>query len=202
MTLYFFAERSHSEGRCMKDVPSMSILVNTVAAPSSGYENAAISGAAVWAEHFRSINNKARSWMTVSAMLAILTLTNRKVSGEVNRVSQSSMKDADKAFGSVLGCACRSLRMVTHPDASRPQGESARALVEIISNSVVGQGEGLLYCLTRAVIDASDNLKFLVDKMCLRRNSPPGLVRSCPKPSRPVDLLHRLGAPELRNIFV
>ena len=182
----------------MKDVPSMSILVNTVVAPSSGYENAAISGAAVWAEYFRSIDNKARFWMTVSAMLAILTLTNRKASGEINRVSRSSTNDADKAFGSVFGGMRRSLRKVTHPDASRPQGESASVLVEIISNNVVGKGEGLLDCPTRAVTDASDNLKFLVDKMRLRSNCPPGMVRFCPKPYRPVDLLHRLGTPELR----
>ena len=70
MTMFFFAECSISDGRCMRDAPDMHISAKVVGAPSRLEPGIEIVGSAVWADYFKFIGGRARTWMTVSAMLA------------------------------------------------------------------------------------------------------------------------------------
>ena len=184
----------------MQEVPKVVFNHLAPAASSSGYQSVKISGSSAWAAYFREVGENAKRWMTISAILAILTMTHWKASGEArssstsgemgrpSRSSGATIPDTDRWFSDVVQAMCRRQLFATHTDRALSQGETASVLAEIVSNSSAGNGIGLLDCLSDGIKAAIDCLKDLVTKMCLRQNHPVGMVRFCPKPLAPLGI--------------
>ena len=68
-------------------------------------------------------------------------------------------------------------------------------------DDVVGNGVGLLDCLTTGMLDALEHLKHLVEKMCFRQKHPVGMSGFGPKPLQPLEILDQLGTDSAKEAY-